>query len=167
MNKQRKILVTVTYNELGVIVDTKTEELDSSAETELCEYYALCRHGRDENKLRATIEPQQVTGKLNDCISRKAAIDAVLDRMNVGKHGRDAKPEEIQSALNKLPPVQPTLYGYKIEHLAYIARVMEKEGITAEQAAESFDDICMAIRLLIEETTQKVNEFVREMRREE
>jgi len=40
MNRQRKVLVTVTYNELGVIVDTKTEELDSSAETEQtdCEY---------------------------------------------------------------------------------------------------------------------------------
>lgn len=55
MNRQRKVLVTVTYNELGVIVDTKTEELDSSAETELCEYYVLCRHGRDENKLRARL----------------------------------------------------------------------------------------------------------------
>lgn len=25
MNRQRKVLVTVTYNELGIIVDTKTE----------------------------------------------------------------------------------------------------------------------------------------------
>ena len=34
MNRQRKVLVTVTYNELGVIVDTKTEELDSSLQPE-------------------------------------------------------------------------------------------------------------------------------------
>lgn len=34
MNKQRKVLVTVTYNELGIIIDTKTEELDSSAQPE-------------------------------------------------------------------------------------------------------------------------------------
>ena len=65
------------------------------------------------------------------------------------------------------PPVEHTLYGYKIEHLAYIARVMEKTGITAEQAAESFDDIGTAIRLLVEEITQKVDESVREMRRTE
>jgi hypothetical protein len=26
-----------------------------SAQTEPCEYYALCRHGRDENKLRANL----------------------------------------------------------------------------------------------------------------
>ena len=65
------------------------------------------------------------------------------------------------------PSVQPTLYGYKIEHLAYIARVMEKTGITAEQAAESFDDMGTAIRLLMEEITQKAEESVREMRRKE
>ena len=56
------------------------------------------------------------------------------------------------------PPVEPTLYGYKIELLAYIARVMEKEGITAEQAVNSFDDLCMAVRLITEEVLQKVKE---------
>lgn len=55
MNKQRKVVITVTYNELGTIVDTKAEELDLSAQPEPCEYYALCRHGRDENKLRARL----------------------------------------------------------------------------------------------------------------
>lgn len=42
-----------------------------------------------------------------DLISRQAAIDAVLDRMNVEKYGRNAKPEEIQWALEKLPSAQP------------------------------------------------------------
>ena len=27
MNKQRKVLITVTYNELGIIIDTKAEEV--------------------------------------------------------------------------------------------------------------------------------------------
>ena len=106
-NKQRKILTTITYNDLGIILDVKVEELDSSADLqptcnqlatdcisrqeaidlaeevetkrlkgeidltyapmvkgltqlpsaqpEACEYYALCRHGRDENKLRARL----------------------------------------------------------------------------------------------------------------
>ena len=57
-------------------------------------------------------------------------------------------------------PVEPTLYGYKIELLAYIARVMEKEGITAEQAVNSFDDLCMAVRLITEEVLHKVEEAV-------
>lgn len=27
MNKQRKVLVTITYNEMGIIIDTKAEEV--------------------------------------------------------------------------------------------------------------------------------------------
>ena len=56
MNRQRKVVITVTYNELGVIVDTKAEELDSSAQP----------------NLRPTCN-QLAT----DTISRQAAIDAI------------------------------------------------------------------------------------------
>ena len=52
------------------------------------------------------------------------------------------------------PPVEPTLYGYKIEHLAYIARVMEKEGITAEDAARTFSDLGRAVSWTIDEVWQ-------------
>lgn len=34
MNRQRKVVITTTYNELGIIVDTKVEELDLSAQPE-------------------------------------------------------------------------------------------------------------------------------------
>ena len=27
MNKQRKVLITITYNEMGIIIDTKVEEV--------------------------------------------------------------------------------------------------------------------------------------------
>ena len=35
MNKQRKVLITTTYNEMGIIIDTKAEELGSSAQPEI------------------------------------------------------------------------------------------------------------------------------------
>lgn len=44
---------------------------------------------------------------MDDLISRQAAVEAVLDRIDVEKHGRDAKPEEIQWTLEKLPSAQP------------------------------------------------------------
>ena len=56
MNRQRKVVITVTYNELGAIVDTKAEELDSSAQPNL---QPTC------NQLAT------------DTISRQAAIDCV------------------------------------------------------------------------------------------
>ena len=58
MNRQRKVVITVTYNGLGMIVDTKAEELDLSAQPNL---QPTC------NNLAT------------DCISRQAAIDAICD----------------------------------------------------------------------------------------
>ena len=37
MNKQRKVVITTTYNEMGIIIDTKVEELGTSARPEPCE----------------------------------------------------------------------------------------------------------------------------------
>lgn len=106
---------------------------------------------------------------MNDSVSRQEAIKTALEYIveYLGGAFDEDFQKKLMERMNALPSAQPTLYGYKIEHLAYIARVMEKTGITAEQAAESFDDMGMAIRLLIEEITQKVEESVREMRRAE
>ena len=42
MNKQRKVVITTTYNEIGIIIDTKAEELGSSAQLEVIR----CREGK-------------------------------------------------------------------------------------------------------------------------
>lgn len=89
---------------------------------------------------------------MEDLISRKALLRDI-EKYHVSD-GLFQHWVEIQQ------PVEPTLYGYKIELLAYIARVMEKEGITAEQAVNSFDDLCMAVRLITEEVLHKVEEAV-------
>lgn len=57
-----------------------------------------------------------------------------------------------------MPPAQPTLYGYNIELLAYIARVMEKEGICAVDAARLFNDMKLALKMIIEEVQMQVEE---------
>ena len=85
---------------------------------------------------------------MTDLISRQEAIKAVGVNTWAG------------SRLNALPSAEPTLYGYKIEHLAYIARVMEMEGITAEQAVHAFEDLGMAVRLITEEAQQKIEEAI-------
>ena len=56
MNKQRKVLITITYNEMGIIIDTKTEELGSSAQPE-----------------KRTKERTETHGVCLDAISRQAA----------------------------------------------------------------------------------------------
>lgn len=37
MNKQRKVVITTTYNEMGIIIDTKAKELGSFVQPEPCE----------------------------------------------------------------------------------------------------------------------------------
>ena len=53
MNKQRKVLITITYNEMGIIIDTKAEEVVQPNLQPTCNQLAT------------------------DCISRQAAIDVV------------------------------------------------------------------------------------------
>ena len=71
----------------------------------------------------------------------------------------------IEKVIDDQPTVEPTLYGYKIEHLALIARVMEKDGVTPETAVEIFkdvqtialkviDEICGAVERAFEQLTE-------------
>jgi hypothetical protein len=118
----------------------------------------------------SSAQPEQQSfscGQENDLISRKAAIDAL--RMDISiipfAKAREyvrAAIETIYNRLEELPSAQPTLYGYNVEHLAYIARVMEKEGVTAEYAVRTFDDMGRAIKMIMEEAREKVEEALNE-----
>ena len=96
---------------------------------------------------------------MTDLISRQAAIDAVHEEFDgclVWDESGETTANEFERILDYLPSVEPTLYGYKIELLAYIARVMEKEGITAEDAARTFDDLARAVSWIIDEALPKM-----------
>lgn len=98
----------------------------------------------------------------DDTIYRQAAIGALRAmqtyKMGAGDDMLLIDQAEAQTELMMLPSAQQTLYGYKIEHLAYIARVMEKEGVTAEYAVRTFDDMSRVIKMIIDEIQQKVEE---------
>ena len=87
---------------------------------------------------------------MSDLIDRKAAIDAI-DKLH---DFPNAWLECAVEAIEKLPSEQLTLYGYNIEHLAYIARVMEKEGITAEVAVNTFLDVGHAVKMILDEVRE-------------
>ena len=80
--------------------------------------------------------------------------DKLINAINEGSYDVNL------SAVMALGSVQQTLYGYKIEHLAYIAKVMEKEGITAEYAARTFNDMNRVIRMILDEGLQKAEEML-------
>jgi len=90
-------------------------------------------------------------------ISREAAIEAFYVQSDDDGWWCGTA-QDAEYLLKGLPSAQPTLYGYKIEHLAYIAMVMEKEGVTADYAVRTFDDMSRVIKMIIEEVQQKVEE---------
>ena len=96
----------------------------------------------------------------DDSVSRKAAIDAVngvIADYIPTLYGRyEALPLEMAKAIKRLPTAEPTLYGYNIKHLAFVATVMEKEGVTAEYAARTFDDISRILKMVIDEAREKI-----------
>lgn len=62
----------------------------------------------------------------------------------------------IMGLIDEQPTVEPTLYGYKIEHLALIARVMEKDGVTPETAVQVFKDVQTIVLKIIDEIDDAV-----------
>ena len=101
---------------------------------------------------------------MDDSISRQAAIELFERELSARYNKRELAIGFIgaKNILENVPSARPTLYGYDIEHLAYIARVMEKEGVTAEYAVRTFDDISRTVRMIIEEAQRKVEEMLNE-----
>lgn len=88
MNRQRVVVVTTTYNEMGMIIDTKAEELDLSAQP---------THDNTSNALKSL-----------DCIDRQAAIDEI--GRFIGYIDEDMI-ERIRIGLKRLPSAQPEQHG--------------------------------------------------------
>ena len=62
----------------------------------------------------------------------------------------------FERAIKDAPIIEPTLYGYKIEQLALIAKVMEKGGVTPEAAVQIFGDSQNMCRMLIDEIQERI-----------
>ena len=65
---------------------------------------------------------------MSDLISRAELFNKLATVQTLG---------EAYAVIQNMPPVQQTLYGYDVRHLAYIAAVMEKECVTAEDAVRT------------------------------
>ena len=102
MNKQRKVVITTTYNEMGIIIDTKAEEVVHPDHTaDIGKKVSIsCAHE-------------------NDVIFREAAIETLARMMPRaytpdGSHPADEEIFRVQEvfadcieALEILPPAQP------------------------------------------------------------
>ena len=98
--------------------------------------------------------------RVNDLISRQNAIDAFMVEHPDGKDSM--RISWALHVLDELPSVQPTLYGYNIEHLVLIAKLLEKENLSPEEVSDALYDIGRIIAIVkkeFEETMKKTVEL--------
>lgn len=103
---------------------------------------------------------------MSDPIDRQAAIDA-FDGVKVDEEycneydiGYNDGIDLAVSTLSVLPTAQPTLYGYNIEHLELIARVLQKEDLPPERVAEALADIGRIVAIVSNEFEESLRKAV-------
>lgn len=109
---------------------------------------------------------------MEDMISRKAAIDAIMNAdVCVAWDGVISDDDAVDIAIRatkgsvigsiaKLPSAQPTLYGYNIEHLELIARVLQKENLPPERVVEALTDIGRIVAIVSDEFNETLRKAV-------
>ena len=98
MNTQRKVVITTTYNEMGIIIDTKAEEVAQPNTT-------------THDSIPAETGKNDSDGTSGDCISRQRSVDT-LRKMQTYKlfAGDDmilVDKAEVQTELMMLPSAKP------------------------------------------------------------
>lgn len=105
---------------------------------------------------------------MSDLISRQTAIDAITDERIVANMDSVYDSElhrckrATQRILASLPPArpEPTLYGYQIEHLEMIARVMAKENCTPEDVVRMLQNAGEIAKMVRDEMMEMLKESI-------
>ena len=84
-------------------------------------------------------------------INRQEAIDAAIAAVNEFDNSCNlTRSDMIADAINNAAPSAPlTLFGYDIEHLAFIAKVMQEKDLAPEQVINLLKDNGYAVELVI------------------
>lgn len=123
---------------------------------------------------------------INDCISRKAAIDALIEGFKrsptVAIRAKDmieqlpsAQPEPSDVARDIATIIenekdmrvvlrnseQTTLYEYDVQHLVIIANILERENLSPETVGEILRDASRIYTIVRDEAVKDFNEAVR------
>ena len=72
---------------------------------------------------------------------------------------------ELYDILEQMPAARPTLYGYNIEHLELIARVLQKEDLPPERVVEALTDTGRIVAIVIDEFEETLRRSVQNIER--
>lgn len=101
-----------------------------------------------------------MTEEDSDLIRRSDALGCFHDW--VDKYGDVHTPDEMVEyrAIEELPSVEPTLYGYNIKHLDLIARVLQKEDLPPDRIVDALTDIGRIVEIVNDEYEEALRKAV-------
>lgn len=73
----------------------------------------------------------------------------------------------FERVVDSMPSAQPTLYGYNIEHLELLARLLQKEDLPPERIDEVITDIDRIIAMVKEVFDESLREVTKSWKGEE
>jgi hypothetical protein len=111
-------------------------------------------------------------GRMSDLISRQAAIDAlwihitnILENSDYDLFIQDVYKmayRHISELIQNLPSAEPTLYGYKLEHLAFVAALLQNKGVTEENLTDVLNSVDWIVGMILKEAKEKtMQDFIK------
>lgn len=109
-------------------------------------------------KSRPSAQPEPY----KDAVSKAEVLEIYADLYDVFDDNKEIQKEldKVFDRINELPSAQPTLYGYNIEHLVLIARVLQKENFPPERITEMLTDIGRFVAIVIDEYEESLRKAV-------
>jgi hypothetical protein len=83
-------------------------------------------------------------------------------KLNIAEYIHDFYPDVWRHAEKELelPSAEPTLYGYNIEHLVMIAKVMKKDNIPPQKVVEILSDVGRVAKMIYDEQAELIRKEV-------
>ena len=108
----------------------------------------------ERNEFCPLVEQPEIRTQMSsaNCISRQEAIAAFYKYPNIHWTTLD-----ILAKIAELPSATTTLYGYQIEHLEMIARVMAKENCTPEAVTQMLQNAGEIAKMVRNEMMEMLN----------
>lgn len=69
--------------------------------------------------------------------------------------------DDILEFIERQPTIEPTLYGYNIEHLDLIARALQKENLPPERVTEALMDIGRIANIICDEFAESLRKSMK------
>lgn len=101
---------------------------------------------------------------MDDLISRQAAIDklkSIITDMEYTSITDEEKERMARKFFADIPSsAQPTIFGYNVEHLELIARVLQKENLPPEKVTDALTDIGRILAIVKDEFEEALRKVV-------